>query len=389
MSDTLYHLTEHQRRVYEAHLENPHMTQTDLAALLGLPSRHSVGKALARAREVVELVESVGIDNAARKMGLKANTIRHGWMKNEEGSFFFKADQEIAETANEQFIENIKEVFAEGYVPRAPVLHVNAGEPDENLLTKYIITDFHLGMKAWEEECGTEYNLEIAERNLAETMGMLIQSTPLSAKALIVNLGDYYHANDSKNMTPASGHILDVDGRYAQIAKVGIRAMRNAIYSALEKHDRVEYISVPGNHDIDQNFHLTIALSEHFHNNPRVTFKHIGKQWRVVQHGKNMLAFHHGHGIKFQSLALGMAAAEPVIWGATTYRYADTGHIHHKKEEEIGGVIIRSHRALGLPDAYAASHLYYSGQGMTASTYHKDKGEIQTNTVNFFKGRPV
>lgn len=382
-------LTDRNQRIHDFRLKYPDAGPSAIGKEFGI-SRHAASRAIRAIDKSLNFKESDGVARIADEMGLKLDHVQGGWVKSKEGSFYVRPQDMDMVSSQETFLETIKNAFSEGYIPRAPdVVHATYQSHDPKLLTNYIIADFHLGMKAWSEECGVEYNLEVAERNLDESMDMMVSSTPYSESAVIVNLGDFFHANDSKNMTPSSGHILDVDGKFAEIAMVGIRAMRNVIYKALEKHAKVEYIGIPGNHDLDQSRWLTIALQEHFRNEPRVTFKYIGRNWRVIEHGINMIGFHHGHGIKFQSLALAMAAFEPSVWGRTRYRVANVGHIHHRREEEIGGVIVRSHRAITSADSYTNSHLYCSGQGMTSTTYHADKGEVQTNTVNFFNGRPV
>lgn len=381
-------LLERNAKIQAFREKHPDATPGEIAKHFGI-SRHAVRRAIIRIDRALDVLGSKGIGNAASSLGVMGEHIHSGWIKNGEASIYFRAPDANVEEENDIFIETIREVFSEGYVPRGSTIAPSAGATNPDLLTKYVIADYHLGMKAWAEECGTAYNLEIAETNLIDAINIMVDTSPAAEKAIILNLGDFFHANDSKNRTPMSGHILDVDGRFAEIAKVGIRVMREVIYAALKKHDYVEYISVPGNHDIDQNHWLTIALSEHFSHNPRVKFNHIGANFRIVQHGKCLLGFHHGHGIKFDKMALAMAAFEPKLWGETVFRYADTGHIHHKKEEEFAGVTVRSHRAMAAADAYSNSHLYNSGRGMSSATYHKTRGEIQLNHVNFYKGNPV
>ena len=89
-------------------------------------------------------------------------------------------------------------------------------QSDKNLLTVYPIADHHLGLYAWAEEAGENYDLAIGERLLRETMTALVAGAPSSQTAIILNLGDFFHSDDNTQQTAKSQHKLDVDGRHAK-----------------------------------------------------------------------------------------------------------------------------------------------------------------------------
>jgi len=64
------------------------------------------------------------------------------------------------------------------------------------------------------------------------------------------------------------------------------------------------------------------------------------------------------------------------MWGRTRHRFYFTGHMHHAKMQDIGGVQVEQMRAAAPRDAYAASHAYASRSELQAITYHKDSGEV-------------
>ena len=68
--------------------------------------------------------------------------------------------------------------------------------------------------------------------------------------------------------------------------------------------------------------------------------------------------------------------------GATKFRYAMTGHIHHKSAIETGGVIVESFQSPAARDAWHTAAGFRSGRSMSAITLHKDKGEIARQKVN-------
>ena len=100
-----------------------------------------------------------------------------------------------------------------------------------DLLTVYPMGDPHLGMYAWAAETGTDFDLEIAERNLTAATVRLVMASPPSEEALIVNVGDFFHGDTSANRTLRSGHGL---GRGYAMGK-GI-ARRGANHAYVYRH---------------------------------------------------------------------------------------------------------------------------------------------------------
>lgn len=329
----------------------------------------------------MEAEESPGAAEAIRDMGLDPAHVRGGWLKTKEASIQFRLPDAEADPLAD-YAELVREAFAD--LPRetptpAPVA-------DADLLTKYVIADLHLGMHAWAQEAGEDYDIGIAERSLLTATRALVDRSPASGTGLILNLGDTFHANDAKNMTPGSGHILDVDSRFARIAMASIRAIKAAINAALAKHERVVYACVAGNHDPDQSHWLTLALMEAYADEPRVSVEWCpGKLW-AMQHGRNLIAAHHGDRVKPDRLAMFLADQHAEKWGATYWRFLDTGHIHHESSKDIGGVLWRSYRTLAARDAYAAGHAYTGRRSMAAHVLHREFGEIETRHVHLFRG---
>src|SRR3546814_1398716 len=94
-------------------------------------------------------------------------------------------------------------------------------------------------MRAWAAETGENFDLATAERLTFAAVDRISARTPSSHTALLLNLGDYFHADNGTNLTPRSGANLDVDGRFRQIAETGVRALIRCIARLLEKHQRV------------------------------------------------------------------------------------------------------------------------------------------------------
>ncbi len=159
----------------------------------------SVKSALRDARKKVSLGSSKGVVKNAGIMGVDLSHLHSGWIKTDDASLYFQAPKE--EVTPEHFTEIIKDAFSSGFVDTPKKIDISAST-DENLMTKYVLADLHMGMFAWAQESGTDWDLKIAENILLESMENLIASTPASHTAMILNLGDTFHANDSKGITP-------------------------------------------------------------------------------------------------------------------------------------------------------------------------------------------
>jgi hypothetical protein len=271
--------------------------------------------------------------------------------------------QEVVLTALLEKLEPIEPVVA----PE----HANA-----DLLTLYTMTDCHVGMLAWNKETGEDWDLEISERVLVETLLSMVAAAPASAIGLLNQLGDFLHFDSLSPMTPTNHHILDADSRYQKVVMVAVRILRRVIHAMLEKHERVHVEFKEGNHDPAGSVWQRVMFSMFYENEPRVTVGLSPNPYTVYQHGKTLLGFYHGHLAKKLALPILFAAQFPKEWGETEFRYVHTGHLHHVEEKEHPGIKLIQHPTLAAPDAYAARGGWLSKRQATSMTYHKSLGEI-------------
>lgn len=249
---------------------------------------------------------------------------------------------------------------------------------DYDLTTVYPIPDFHLGQLSWGKETGKSYDLTIAADTLRTTVWNLMARTPYSRVAFILNLGDFFHADNNNWETEKSHNKLDGDGRIDKVMHLGLELMIWMIDLALDKHDEVIVVNLPGNHDPNLNKALTLALWARYQNHPRVRIDRTPGLVFAWQFGETMLAAHHGHTIKPAAMPGVMANYWPEMWGTTTYRYALLGHTHHHAKgliDEHAGAIWEVLPALTAPDAYARGMGHKTLRNMTAITYHHENGE--------------
>jgi hypothetical protein len=256
----------------------------------------------------------------------------------------------------------------------APLASAPSAE-NQNLLSVYPIGDQHHGMYAEEEQTGTEYNTEISSKLLTTSIDFLCASAPNSGTALLLDVGDFHHANCSNNETPASRHAMHVTASYGKVMQTGAMALVYCTLRLLEKHQNVVVWIMPGNHNPDAAFATAMAISFYFHNEPRVTVDLGNSAFKFMRFGNNLIASHHGDGTKGANLPLIMAVDRPKDWAETEYRVWHCGHIHHKTFKEEPGCDIETHRTLAPSNSWDHKKGYRSKREMQRIDYHIELGE--------------
>jgi hypothetical protein len=251
----------------------------------------------------------------------------------------------------------------------------------DQLCNLYTFTDCHVGMLANFKESGANWDLKIAEKLLTDIFEQMILSTPQAKVGFINQLGDFLHSDGMMPVTPTSGHILDQDGRFSKIVSTALRVLRKIVDLALMRHEKVIVLMAEGNHDMASSIWLRVMFKALYENEPRVEVIDSDLPYYYYQHGQTMLAFHHGHMSKNDSLPLLFAAQFPKVWGETTKRYCHTGHRHHVEEKEHSGMKIIQHATLSARDAYASRGGWLSEREASAITYHTKFGQVARNTV--------
>lgn len=255
-------------------------------------------------------------------------------------------------------------------------------DTNDRLMACYPIGDLHVGMRSWPEETGEDWNLQIAERIQCGAMARLVELSPACETATIVNLGDWFHADNTAGVTERSGHHLDTDGRYGKMFRVGVKIMRQCIESALSKHGTVRVINVGGNHDDTGTLAMRVCLANIYENEPRVIIDEAPGAFHYFRHGRVLVGTHHGHSCKPERLPGVMAADRPKDWGDTDHRYWWMGHVHHQSLKDYPGVTVESFRTLAAKDAYASWGGYRAPRDMKCIVLDLDDGEVHRITMN-------
>lgn len=260
-------------------------------------------------------------------------------------------------------------------IPRARPVKAPAPGNDD-LLNVYVLTDVHIGALCWAKETGEAWDLEIAERTLWGCFEMMINAAPPAKHAYVAQLGDLLHSDSMKALTPASGHLLDQDGRFPKLVAVAIRVLRRIVDLALSKHERVTVLMADANHDPVSGMWLRAMFRALYESEPRIEVVDSEFPYYGHQHGDTMVCFHHGHLAKKEQLPLLFATAFAKVWGATKHRVVHVGHMHHTDEKEHNGMTVFQHPTIAAKDAYAARGGWLAHRAANCVTYHRKHGEV-------------
>ena len=280
----------------------------------------------------------------------------------------------------DHLLEAITEAFDEysgfSVLPPPPVY------TNSDLLALYPLADFHLGLYAWGEEAGQDWDVDKACACLRAVLAELVSTTAPAETAIVLNLGDFFHSDSSQAET-TKGTRVDMDTRHARVLSFGVELMVEVIELALQRHGKVVLRNLRGNHDEHTSVALTAAMGAWFRNNDRVTVDPSPAPHWSYKFGKVLLGATHGDTLKKpETMALLLAQSCKEAWGQTDYRYFHYGHKHHIEMREVGGVLTECHRTLSAKDAWHAGAAYMSGRSMSSITYHRDHGEQSRRVVN-------
>lgn len=244
-----------------------------------------------------------------------------------------------------------------------------------DLLNLFPITDFHLGMLAWGEESGDDWDLNIAERLATDWLEAAVARAPEAGTAVLANMGDFLHWDGMDAVTPSSGHVLDADSRFQKLVRVALRLIRKMINFLLSTHEQVHVVMAEGNHDMASSVWLREGLRLIYEDNPRVSFDVNPDPYYCYEFGNTALYFHHGHKSRMDKVDTVFAGKFREIWGRARHSYGHVGHLHHQKILETNLMVVEQHRTLAAKDAYASRGGWLSGRAAAVITYHYLYGE--------------
>ncbi len=252
------------------------------------------------------------------------------------------------------------------------------------LLNLLPIGDHHHGMHAWARETGADdHDILRSETLLLGAVDLLLTRAPVAQMALVAVMGDFMHADTPAARTERGGHALDVDTRYSRVLRSGYELLMRTVYRALERHERVIVVIIPGNHDPVSSLVLSMLLEVAWRDCDRVRVDAEPRERKYYAHGATLLGFAHGHRrTKPTELPELMAAERTEDWGRSRQRYIYTGHVHHRRVFETRAATVESLRVLPPADAWHAAEGYGATREMLCITHHNRYGEIARQTAS-------
>jgi len=247
---------------------------------------------------------------------------------------------------------------------------------NSDYLAMYVLGDHHFGMLADSETKfdDEDWDVKIASQVLLDSTERLANRVGDAEVGVLLNVGDFFHADSSKNETTA-GTRVDVDTRIGKTFKLGGRLFQILIDKMLKTHKRVIVINVRGNHDSDMACHLSSCLELLYDKEPRVEVLANYSKFIHLQWHNNLFVFHHGDRIKHEQILQTVIKNLDNEWSQSKNRYCHLGHIHHHTAREVGSMHFEHFGSLTSTDQWHSDSGYGAERSMTAIVYHKDSGE--------------
>jgi hypothetical protein len=381
---------------YATDMERLYLTAIDAANGNIRSAAKALGKSRGTLRSALRRVEA----KAARRGHAPAKNLNHpapeGFLA--ETSTLLRRNQQTGEdsvvlqwvknkTDREEFRETMLKA-AEAMssdIPKAKPIKRKTKAVNTDLLNLYVITDYHLGMKADGEEtrdANGNWDMAIAEDLLVRWFDEAIIRAPNSGDAVLCQLGDFLHWDGLDAVTPQSGHTLDADDRFDKLVQVAIRVLRRVISILLTKHAQVYVIMAEGNHDLASSVWLRQMFHAMYDNEPRVIVNTSADPYYCHEFGENTLFFHHGHKRKLNQLDHVLVAKFRDAYGRTKHTHAHTGHLHHERVLESNLMTVEQHQTLAAKDAYASRGGWMANRCARVITYHREYGKVEEHSIS-------
>lgn len=314
--------------------------------------------------EEERLLNQAGLDSGRWEVGPFWKRI------SDEESVMFKPKGEspLEDNTVERIIERMKQ-HAPEYPSRS---HVPPQASNNRNMLEVCLFDAHLGMLAWGEEVGTNYDIEIAQSMYLWALESLIeQAQRFPIERILYPVGnDYYHTDktiDGKGGVTTSGTVQETDGRWQRSFDEGLALQVQAI-DLLQEVAPVDVVVVMGNHDREKIYYASRFLWAWYFNNGNVNVNCQPSPRQYYQYGRNLIGYTHGKDEKLTSLPGLMSREAPRQWADSWFREYHVGHLHRKKEThhapifEHDGVRVRIIPSLVDADSWHFDKGYVGGR---------------------------
>jgi len=327
------------------------------------------------APDEVEIIHNYRrIYNEAVENGLNPADVKHGWIKNDKSSLFFKNpnfnnEAEKLSKFQKDLINSLKE-----HSPTYPKIKRTKSKDGHLLVLDP--ADVHVGKLCTVFETGKEYNSQIAVKRCLEGVeGILQKSNGFNIdKICFIGGNDILHVDNAKNTT-TSGTYQDASGMWYD----NFMLAKQLYIDILEKLiviAPVEFIFNPSNHDYTNGFFLANVIETHFRNCKDITFKCSISHRKYTSYGNSLIGTTHGDGAKNNDLGSLMSVECKKEWATAEYRYFYTHHVHHKTSKDMINVTLESLRSPSPADSWHNRNGYISQPAIEGFIHSKTKGQV-------------
>lgn len=325
--------------------------------------------------------------------GINPDDVKHGWLKTEKASLFFKNPNFKTEEKNE-FAKNLIEELKQ-YSPIYPTIKRTKSSDGHLLIID--IADLHINKYAEAYLTGADYNSKIAvERALEGTKGLIKKASGFDIEKVVFIIGnDVLNTDNLFNQTTKGTH-QDTDVNWFTAFNIAKDCYIKCIELCMQVAN-VDVIHCPSNHDFMSGCFLAQTIQAWFRLSKNINFDITPKYRKYYQYGcttllqpgGNMIEFEHGDKGKMAGLPLTMAQEEPQMWANTKFRYGYLHHIHHqdktqfKSGKDFQGANITYLRSPSSPDLWHSDSQFKNLVAGEAFVHSKDNGRIAHLTHYF------
>lgn len=200
--------------------------------------------------------------------------------------------------------------------------------------------DLHYGKYGWSSKSGEKIdNQRLSEDLISGSLFIYHAAAALgNVEKIIFPVGsDWFHI-DTELLTTTSGTTQDTNASPVEIQIEG-EYLAVSVIEMLAKLAPVEVIWVRGNHDYRSSLSLARFLQAWFRNDTGVSVSIAGGDRSYTSYGTNAFMITHGDTVsKVGDMAMVFAHEKAKLWGDSVNRYVLSGHLHHERVQEMGGI---------------------------------------------------
>jgi len=321
------------------------------------------------------------IKEEANESGLNDADVKHGWIKTDNASLFFKNPNfNYSEDKQNDFTDKLLETLKD-HSPNYKA--IKRKKVKDGHLLVIDPADIHIGKLCTAFESGSDYNSQIAVKRVLDGVdGILQKANGFNIdKINFIGGNDILHIDTPQRKT-TSGTPQDTDGMWYTNFLIAKKLYVDILEQLIQIAD-VHFTFNPSNHDYTNGFFLADVVKTHFKDCKNITFDTSISHRKYFTYGKNLIGTTHGDGAKQSDLPLIMAN-ESKDWSNTKHRYIYTHHVHHKNSKDYHGVTVESLRSPSGTDSWHHRNGYtLVPKAVEGFIHHKEHGQVARLTHIF------